>query len=55
MWDIHFAFIEEWGRLSVWLGAADPKGNQKEEIFWDAKDRERLKTILDRNKAKGII
>ena len=32
-----------------------PKGNQKKEIFWDAKDRERLKTILERTKAKGIM
>ena len=26
--------------------------NQKEKIFWDAKDRERLKTILERTKER---
>jgi len=37
------------------MSSTTPKGNQKEEIFWDAKDRERLKTVLDRSKAKCIM
>ena len=28
------------------------RGNQREKIFWDAKDRERLKTILERTKER---
>ena len=28
------------------------RGNQREEIFWDAKDRERLKTVLERTKER---
>ena len=28
------------------------RGNQREKIFWDAKDRERLKTVLERTKER---
>jgi putative transposase len=28
------------------------RGNQREKIFWDAKDRERLKSILERTKER---
>ena len=28
------------------------RGNQREKIFWDTKDRERLKAILERTKER---
>jgi len=28
------------------------RGNQREKIFWDTRDRERLRTILDRTKER---